>query len=256
MAKREHMNLQRFQQTTAPPSTFFPQDMHLSSQLIAISGPVYVMFDNNLCPQKKSAKPITVVSIPGINFAYSKIDRLEFTREISTKTDDDDDETPSQKKRRSVDEAKALQRMKQIMHHVFVLFRDDKIKFPCLNAIGCGAFKGPFQEVPQLWALAAFELLRDNDYGFEAVFYSLPNFGDDNFAIFGDVFQRRQSEHNEKLKAPVVMISDLSMVAIADWLSRKDVLAGMLNPSDVKAIRQVRCGRLFSVRAPAWSVWA
>lgn len=54
---------------------------------------------------------------------------------------------------------------------------------PCLNAIGCGAFKGPYDSVPGLWAAAASDLLRTHAYGFAAVLYSLPDFGDDGGAV-------------------------------------------------------------------------
>eukprot|EP00667_Euglena_gracilis_P010914 EG_transcript_11127 len=200
-----------------------------TAQLMAITGPVYVMFDGQLKSQAKAPTPIIAVSIPGINFAYSRCDVEAFTRAARPA-----DEPPA-KRRRVVDEDAARRRMKEILHHVFLAFERHGVQYPCLNAIGCGAFKGPYDSVPGLWAAAASDLLRTHAYGFAAVLYSLPDFGDDNYSAFQREFARPR---DMPLKTCVVLVEDRGMVCLADFFAQHKHKAGILNPSDAQAVRQ------------------
>eukprot|EP01012_Entosiphon_sulcatum_P027669 TRINITY_DN33366_c0_g1_i1.p1 TRINITY_DN33366_c0_g1~~TRINITY_DN33366_c0_g1_i1.p1 ORF type:complete len:419 (-),score=82.28 TRINITY_DN33366_c0_g1_i1:7-1263(-) len=207
--------------------------VHSDSQFIAVSGPVYICFDNNLAVQPRPKASVLTVSIPGINFAYSPADQEKFTVD-----DWNEDRT---KKRRVVKQQAALLRMKQIYAHSFTVMQQSGVHYPCLSAIGCGAFKGPFADVPGLWARALFEVLSEHDYGFRAVFDSLPTFGEDNFTEFSNVFALLEGQ-GKQLKTAVVLLEDRSMVAIANHLAQANHNAGILNPSDVQAIRQGRIG--------------
>eukprot|EP00995_Heteronema_vittatum_P002015 NODE_1287_length_1009_cov_288.404167_g894_i0.p2 GENE.NODE_1287_length_1009_cov_288.404167_g894_i0~~NODE_1287_length_1009_cov_288.404167_g894_i0.p2 ORF type:complete len:155 (-),score=55.90 NODE_1287_length_1009_cov_288.404167_g894_i0:157-621(-) len=60
--------------------------------------------------------------------------------------------------------------------------------------------------------------------------------GDQNFDAFAKEFQRLTE--TEPLKTCVVLLEDKSMVALADHLARQGLTAGLLNPSDVQAVRQ------------------
>eukprot|EP00997_Jenningsia_sp_PLL12_P010642 NODE_795_length_1446_cov_19.914817_g657_i0.p2 GENE.NODE_795_length_1446_cov_19.914817_g657_i0~~NODE_795_length_1446_cov_19.914817_g657_i0.p2 ORF type:complete len:144 (+),score=15.59 NODE_795_length_1446_cov_19.914817_g657_i0:969-1400(+) len=97
---------------------------------------VYVIFDANFQvhpkkildsstqPQPASKSPVQCYSVPGINFAYSAVDKREFV------------------KNGIIVAHKALARMKDIMGNVFLCMQADSVRVPVLNAIGCGAFKG------------------------------------------------------------------------------------------------------------------
>ena len=126
------------------------------------------------------------------------------------------------------------------------------------------------------------------DYGFHAVLYSLPTFGENNFSIFAEEFAQADKS-GDALKVCVVMLhrtsqihfvfsdpspvvlarflgggnhtkrshrgrkmlsgipllrtaalspEDRSMMSLADHLSRKGHKAGILNPSDIQAVRE------------------
>eukprot|EP01006_Ploeotia_vitrea_P016252 TRINITY_DN46818_c0_g1_i1.p1 TRINITY_DN46818_c0_g1~~TRINITY_DN46818_c0_g1_i1.p1 ORF type:complete len:460 (+),score=77.67 TRINITY_DN46818_c0_g1_i1:21-1400(+) len=225
--------------------------VHTNTQMIAISGPVYAMFDHEMRPHERAPRPFIACSIPGINFAYSTADQAKFTTEMWN-----DERT---KKKKVVDNAAALLRMKEIYAHALLVFQKFEVKFPCLCAIGCGAFKGEFNTVPHLWAEALYDVLATFEYDFGCVFVSLPNFGEqENFNIFCDVFNKQTKTGDEEnkdtssssssgakkkddVKMPktaVCFLETKSMISLADYLSRKDKAVGVLNPSDVQAIKQ------------------
>jgi len=210
-----------------------PPEAQRDAQHVAISGPVHVIFSPDFRPQPPAPLPITAVSIAGINFAYSPVDRDAFTREATPESDDDGASSSPVIRRLVVNEAPAVLRMMEILHHAFLAFQRANVTYPCLNAIGCGAFKGPFNRVPHLWARAACELLQRHSYGFAAVLYSLPTFGDDHFTVFRRVFAAGSG-----LRSCVVLVEDKGMIAFADHFARHGHRAGILNPSDAVAVRQ------------------
>ena len=206
--------------------TKMPAAEQTASQLLMISGPVYILYDGsyNAIPDPPV---VTLCSIPGINFAYSSADIDMFT----TREEADGP--------RVIDKVAALTRMKSIWSHVLtVLDTIQKVEYPVLCGIGCGAFKGKYgSQVPRLWASAlAHELQYRKFTNISAVFISLPTFGtDNNYAPFKMVLSKA---HEEKaFMTPAIVVEDASMMDIAIQLSRNKKRTGILNPSDVQALR-------------------
>jgi hypothetical protein len=221
---------------------------HLKTQQLMISGPVRVLYDGRYKPLPKP--PVVVVcSIPGINFAYSDIDRHYFTKP----SDDDDVMTSSN----MIDKEKVLRRMRLVWQHL-LLVMDDKyrVQFPVLCGIGCGAFKGVYgAQIPRLWGRALAEVLCNSTKVLKhvrAIFVSLPTFGkDNNFAPFQHSMHEVLKDNADVPYCPIVLVEDASMVDIAVALttalppgigdamgcSSTPPVVGMLNPSDVQAIR-------------------
>ena len=151
-----------------------PFCLQTASQLIALCGDVHVIFDSGFRPQRKSPLPVFCCSVPGINFAYSRPDAAAFTAG------------------RGIDRPRAQRRMCSIWSHVLLCMRAAGVRYPCLNAIGCGAFRGHHLGVPELWAQALCDVLRADKFGFEAVIVCLPTFAEDNFTAFEEVFECNQ----------------------------------------------------------------
>ncbi|CUG93464.1 Hypothetical protein, putative [Bodo saltans] len=218
---------------------------HLKTQQLMISGLVRILYDGRYKPLPKP--PVVVsCSAPGINFAYSDIDRHYFTK----MSDDGDGATV-------LDKEKILKRMRLIWQHL-LLVMDDKfrVQYPVLCAIGCGAFKGIYgAQIPRLWGRALAEVVCNSAKvlkNIAAIFVSLPTFGkDNNFAPFQHSIQEVLKDNSDVAYCPIVLIEDASMVDIAvsltsgklpnsssvDAASAAPPVVGMLNPSDVQALR-------------------
>jgi hypothetical protein len=214
-----------------PAGTSLTQNRYRDARRVMISGPVSLLYDNDY---DAIAKPPTIVvcSTPGINFAYSKEDVADFTEA-------DEDGGP-----RMIDHEKAIAHMTKVWAHVLVVMDEFyRVQFPVLCAIGCGAFRGKFGNmVPRLWATALHRVLSTRRFHhIHAVFLSAPTFGDtSNYAPFVHTL-RNLSEGSDKsipLKVPVVVTEDMSMVTIASQLADWGFAAGILNPSDVEAMRR------------------
>jgi hypothetical protein len=219
---------------------------HLKTQQLMISGLVRILYDGRYKPLPKPPVVLSC-SAPGINFAYSDIDRHYFTKP----SDDGDGATV-------LDKEKILKRMRLIWQHL-LLVMDDKfrVQFPVLCAIGCGAFKGVYgAQIPRLWGRALAEVVCNSAKvlkNIAAIFVSLPTFGkDNNFAPFQHSVYEVMKDNADVAYCPIVLIEDASMVDIAVSLtsgrlppvtgSSSDATAappvvGMLNPSDVQALR-------------------
>lgn len=216
---------------------------HLKTQQLMISGWVRILYDGQYKP---FSKPPAVVScsVPGINFAYSSIDRHYYFRQC-----DDEEESKT-----VMDEDKALTRMRLIWQHL-LLVMDEKyrVEYPVLCAIGCGAFKGVYgAKIPRMWAKALAQVVCNSAKvlrHIKAIFISLPTFGsDNNFAPFqhaiGEVLHHQGADVQH---APIVLLEDASMIDIAATIASmpsagdegvgSSPVVGILNPSDVQAIR-------------------
>jgi hypothetical protein len=202
------------------------QQHYRDARRLMISGPVLVLHDNDYNP---IATPPTVVacSTPGINFAYSKEDLSDYTASI--------DNEP-----RTLDRGRALGHMIKVWTHVLVVMDEVyRVQFPVLCAIGCGAFRGKFgAQVPRLWATALHYVLSTRSFNHvHAVFMSAPTFGDtNNYSPFTVTLNACNA--TTPMKVPVIVTEDMSMVTIAAILAEAGYTAGILNPSDVEAMRR------------------
>eukprot|EP01060_Flectonema_neradi_P001489 TRINITY_DN10899_c2_g1_i2.p1 TRINITY_DN10899_c2_g1~~TRINITY_DN10899_c2_g1_i2.p1 ORF type:complete len:563 (+),score=97.68 TRINITY_DN10899_c2_g1_i2:85-1689(+) len=196
---------------------------HAEAQYVAVTGYILSVFDNSYRTMKNSKARYLSVSIPGINLKYSAVDKARFIN-----------------KDKSLNTSLLLEAMRSVWAHALHLMEDKKTSFPVLCAIGCGAFKGGFAEVPELWAQALAEQLSLREaYSFEAVIISLPTFGTDrNFDSFRKVF----SDVEKELCHPVVLTERYSMVEIASHIARLGHTSAILNPSDVEAVRRGKIG--------------
>lgn len=215
---------------------------HLKTQQLMVSGPVSILYDGQYQPLSKP-REIVVCSTPGINFAYSKIDKHYFS-----KVNPDDDDVGGSK---ILDKDKILARMRLIWQHV-LLIMDERhhVTYPVLCAIGCGAFKGVYgAAIPRMWATALAQVVCNSYKVFKhikAVFVSLPTFGkDNNFAPFQSSIKEVLAACPNVPHCPIVLMEDASMIDLAISLQTagestgKDPaeIVGVLNPSDVQAIR-------------------
>ena len=193
------------------------------AQYTAVSGEILSVYDNSYRTMKNSKNKYLAVSIPGINLKYSAVDRSRFINDDNT-----------------LNTEPLLQTMRLVWAHTLHVMQSRDVSFPVLCAIGCGAFKGGFAEVPKLWAQALAEQLSLKDaYSFEAVIISLPTFGSDrNFESFHKVFTEAESS----LSHAVVLTERYSMVEIASHIARVGHAAAILNPSDVEAVRRGKIG--------------
>eukprot|EP01064_Diplonema_japonicum_P015597 TRINITY_DN2332_c0_g1_i1.p1 TRINITY_DN2332_c0_g1~~TRINITY_DN2332_c0_g1_i1.p1 ORF type:complete len:510 (+),score=80.23 TRINITY_DN2332_c0_g1_i1:23-1531(+) len=188
----------------------------------AVSGMVLPIFDNSYRSRENNGKPFYCVSIPGLNFKYSASDVEHFTT-----------------KGKTIDKPAALRKMREIWAHTLHLMSQKNVKWPVLCAIGCGAFKGPFDEVPSLWAAALADQLCGVAYPFDGVILSLPSFGkEDNFSEFQKVLQSVEGS----LQTGVILTAKKAMITVASALAENDLPSGMLNPSDVQAVRNGKIG--------------
>lgn len=161
-----------------------------------------------------------------------------------------------------LDEETVLEQIRRTWWVTLRAFQQHRTEFPVLSAIGCGAFRGPFLQIPSLWArglaevLGALRGIAESDPTrpyFKCVLVAFPHFPQDvyNQACFEAYFQ----PVNDWC---VTIARERSMVHLADVLvnhpelSRSHMSApsqlprvGMLNPSDVYAVRQGHMGMFF-----------
>ena len=190
-------------------------------QLRAIVGPVYVVYDDALQPvEKGAAPPILSCSVPGINMSYSHAEIVRYSVNGQ------------------LDQRRYTVRAKVILAHVLACMQAEDVEFPVLCAIGCGAFKGSFGDIPFCVAQAVAAVLLEGGFRFKAVVICLPGFSaeDDNFSIFSRVFE----QHDKRLPVPVMLVEDRGMLTIANRLRVLGLKAGVLNPSDCDALHPDR----------------
>lgn len=198
----------------------WPPGEYSRTQLMAVSGPVYVVADDAQESIERE-DPIFCVSCTGINFAYNTEDRQRFST----------DRLPN---------AAARERMSCIWHHALTLFEAAEVQYPVLCAIGCGAFANDSlvstKHVVQMYADALASLLVHRSYGATTVYLSLVN--PDHFEWFREVLEQYQ----KRMQPSVVLSADHGMVGLARELSRRGHRSGILNPSDPQALRQGAMG--------------
>jgi hypothetical protein len=190
---------------------YWPEGEYSLGQLIAVSGPVLILTDDDLVTLPD---PPTVwcVSIAGINFEYNASDRERFS--TAGRTND-----------------AARMRICRIWHHTLRSFQTAGVTCPVLCAIGCGAFAGNVERVPETYAAALMDVLTVADYGTEAVFVSVVHPA--HLAAFRAAVAAREGQ----LKTRVILAGDHGMLGLAIALARKGFPTGILNPSDVEAVR-------------------
>jgi hypothetical protein len=240
LATSAHVRFLPVRGLTASANVLFPQkfrdhrvrpDDDNRSQAVAVVGPVLVVHDYEKWMGKEESLfdlkqrgifHVQCVSVPAINFSYDKHDQDMFIDRVSGRIYKD----------------KALKRMEEITHLFMSAFRDVGVKYPVLCAIGCGAFKGPFQEiVPRLWATAMKNCLKRRDYGFHLVVISIPEFepsGEANLKAFRAVFNEKT---RVSLPVKVHLTEKHSMVTVARSFREMGLPSGILNPSDAQAVR-------------------
>ena len=157
-----------------PPLVAAPILDDTDDTLCAVTGEVYLLMDPLTGTGLTDPPKMVCVSIPGIDFNRSG-HRKKFSGA--------DEWRPN---------VAAQLRMAQIWHHTLSLFQQWGVTHPVLCAIGCGAFVPEWmsrQEITEAYARALVDALAHTDYGFEAVFLSLPD--SNRFSNFDNVIEKR-----------------------------------------------------------------
>ena len=244
---------------------------HLQAQLMMISGPITMLYNNDYSPVMRPPE-IICCSIPGINFEYSGVDRRAWLKPTNPNAPNGD---------MDINTIATLERMRVIWAHTLASMDVvHKVRIACLCAIGCGAFKGNYGDaIPELWgralALAVTKTKLCGSTGtivpapvtvngtcvdkgvfevLQTVAVSIPTFGADNnitpfnkglstglAAIKGSVSGKNATLANHPgaiSYPPVLLVEDASMTTMATYFKVfEKAQAGILNPSDVQAIR-------------------
>ena len=244
---------------------------HLQAQLMVISGPITMLYSNDYSPVMRPPE-IICCSIPGINFEYSGVDRRAWTTPTNPAKPDGDIQ---------INVLRTLERMRLIWAHTLAAMDCiHNVRYACLCAIGCGAFKGSFGDaIPEMWGRAlalattrtkicektgtlipAVTIMngKTKDKGtfehLEAIALSIPTFGADNNIIpFNKGFSTGLAavkgaastkgspiaDHAGAVSyPPVLLVEDASMTTMATYFKVfEKAQSGILNPSDVQAIR-------------------
>ena len=190
------------------------------SQLVAVSGPVYCMYDVGCNSIVKATRTFHVVSIPGINFEYAPQDMRYYAQDRMYRSD------------------RADPRMRDIWRIILWSFREAGVNVPILCAIGCGAFAGnSVLQVPRHCAEALDHVLRETTWGFDVVLVSVPG---SNHDPFRDALQRQPGAGAGGFRCPVIVTKSHGVLELAHEITAAHPLlvCGVLNPSDVQAVRQ------------------
>ena len=278
------------------------------AQITAVTGDVYLLYDLDpaggirIRDAPLRRRPVTMVSIAGINVAYAPEDVMRFvvgrhraiahlregahrlafrvTAAMMTKT-------PTQKVTRkqpnhlvngggppediadaaavgtakpqlALDTDAYLRQMRRTWYVVLTAMHRAGVRYPVLSAIGCGAFRGPYSAVPALVALALLQVMRAHFPAvrsgerfapqsetaaaeFDNVIVCFPGFPSDqlNWERFATVFFGSPDPAD---RVRVMLLPHHSMMHVASALADTGHRAGMLNPSDVVAVREGHMG--------------
>ena len=183
------------------------------AQMTAVTGHVYVMYDNDLKPQAKGGLPIVCVSVPGVNLQKSTDDGKYFTNVIPI---------TKQVILKQDTKKELVYRIRRILHHAFLRFQTFGCQVPVLCAIGCGVFASRIAEVPSLYAAAMAHLLSKHNYNFRAVV--IPLMTPSDYKDFRNAFKNAPIPH-----CLVLLMLSRSMIHNADRLARNNICAGILN---------------------------
>jgi hypothetical protein len=128
---------------------------------------------------------------------------------------------------------------------------------PVLSAIGCGAFRGPYCQVPSLWAAALRATLENHvsaDPWFEFVLVCFPDTNADRHNR--DCFVRVFATYDQRLP-PVRLLFNHSMMHTAHLLGTEcGKRTGILNPSDVYAVRKGHIQTIIGPSNCSLETWA
>lgn len=197
---------------------------------IAVVGPVRLLFDSNFDPINQKEEVICV-SVAAPNFsAHNSATRNAYVTEGTPCMIKEED-----KKRLVTD------RLKVLWTTVLSSLEQHSVKYFCINAIGCGAFKGRGDKavinLPNLYAETLRECITEKDYGLKVLFILIPIFTDnekDNFNAFKNVFSEPWAK---KSNVTVAISPKHSMLDIALTMAKSNEKVGILNPSDPMAVR-------------------
>ena len=228
---------------------YYNEEENKVSQMVAVSGPVYIIFDNEqstderVYVQGNCMQKVHCVSIPAMNFSIidnpdhkGMIDDTGYvygkgkTRIYTFKSDPEV-------------QTGVLKRMRAAWFLALEAFRLAGVRFPVLSAIGCGVYRRNVFGVVERWAHSLCQVLvRAAGLGFGAIFICLPaaggnvDYNNDNYTHFKNAMDKWQTH----ISVPVILLQNHSALTVADYLSRHLLLpTGLLNPSDNMV---TRCG--------------
>jgi hypothetical protein len=126
-------------------------------------------------------------------------------------------------------------------------FLQAEVRWPVLCAIGCGAFidkpggGGQYTDVPGFWADALVHVLRNPTLAerIDGVIVCIPTFNEAHARAFGAALGQPRGGG---LAVPVLVLRNHGVVEVAEWIANQNKRAGLLNPSDVQAVRQGAIG--------------
>lgn len=137
-----------------------------------------------------------------------------------------------------------LQKLKAMWYMILHVMQSEGVKVPVLTGISCGVFAGRNKEkAASFVAKALVDVLNAQEWRFDRVFLCQPAFypdGKEIYRVFNDAF----GELNTAF--PVICTATHGAMALADFLTRRHkIKVGLLNPSDVHAVRQGFIGMYF-----------
>lgn len=260
----------------------YEYDKNLSAgQLTAVVGPVCVVSDRNWKPVPLSDATVLMVSVSGINLDYSPDDiqryvpslRTHSRQDVQTLVDDSDTNQASpwrkaidQWKRTDINTKKKnwnkeiaekykldsqafYSRMVEIWYLVLRAMDAQEMRVAVVNAIGCGAFAGPFPIVPYLVAKALCAAAAAQEWKhLQDILVCLLNFDEFNRFQFEKALGERRAKQDtpcSHIDTNITLLFNHSSIHVASDLAKKGVRVATLNPSDPYATRKGHIGMYF-----------
>eukprot|EP00667_Euglena_gracilis_P007109 EG_transcript_7172 len=195
----------------------------LSTQ-VCVVGQGHFFVGNHNQIQAKPAYPVTFLSAPGIDFNAGAAARTEMSKYFL-----------KDRFREGGREAFKA-RVKRTYHILFTACQDNGVTHPTALAVGLGVFMPPIEKdaVKRIYHEAQFELLSENDYGFDTYFL--------NPAVAMDPARQLLHEQNNSSKPYAfkcrVVLHSKDGKALASRLAHEGYRTSFLNPSDCIAVMQ------------------
>lgn len=200
-----------------------------NGQKTAIVGPVYIVCDAEANPRKISPtqKQILMISIAGINLSYDRKEQaLYYPMGV-------------------LNVQLFMEQAYWMWHMIIEAAIRQKVQIVVTSAIGCGAFKGNFQNIATYYANALKYILSTKNIKTTLRTFVICFIKKDiaNHGLFSEVFEGYSHDHIN-----VVILPDHDMIHITDRLSEffeKDNSVALVNPSDYEAVREGKIGMYF-----------
>eukprot|EP00667_Euglena_gracilis_P007457 EG_transcript_7535 len=195
----------------------------LSTQ-VCVSGQGHFFVGNDNQIQAKPDVPVTFLSAPGIDFNAGAAARTEMNKYFL-------------KDRFRPGGREAFKaRVKRTYHILFTACQDNGVTHPTALAIGLGVFMPPIEEeeVQRIYHEAQFELLSDNDYGFDTYFLNPARAMNEAKQLLADT-ARSSKPYAFKCR---LVIHSKDGKALASRLAHEGYRTSFLNPSDCIAVMQ------------------